>query len=125
MHNTKGNVALRNISREKCIFMILCSIQNRSSSPFLSLITFLNWQFSSCSYKMVLVKKECYLKTQGSSQINCLPVKEGTSTCRPLVHVINTWLTIFSLVNSRWWCDVSRHQSYMEIGIALHCNVAA
>ena len=94
MHKTKGDVELMNIGREKRISMILCSIQNRSSSPFLSLITFLNCQFSSCSYKMVLVKKECYLMTQGSSQINCLPVKEGTSTCRPLVHVINTWLTI-------------------------------
>ena len=46
MHNTKGDVAQRNTNRgtEKVIIiMILCSIQNISSSPFLSLSIFLNF----------------------------------------------------------------------------------
>ena len=37
MNNTKGDVALTITSREKSIFMILCIIQNKSSSPFLIL----------------------------------------------------------------------------------------
>ena len=38
MHNTKGDVALINISREEIISMILCSVQNW---PFLNLGMFL------------------------------------------------------------------------------------
>ena len=37
MHNAIGDVTLTNISRETNFSMILCSIQNKSSSPFLSL----------------------------------------------------------------------------------------
>ena len=63
MHNTKGDVALMNMSRENNFFMILCSIPNKVSSPFPQLryvlSTFLNFgHFSaSCSYKKVLIKK--------------------------------------------------------------------
>ena len=42
MHNSKGDVALMNMgARKKTVSMILCSIQNKSSSPFLSLSMFL------------------------------------------------------------------------------------
>ena len=41
MHNTKSDVALMNSSREKKYFMILCGIQNKSSSTFLNLSMFL------------------------------------------------------------------------------------
>ena len=37
MHNTIGDIALTNISREKNTSMILCSVQNKSYSHFLSL----------------------------------------------------------------------------------------
>ena len=36
MHNTRGYVALMNNRLENYIPMILCSIQDKSSSPFLS-----------------------------------------------------------------------------------------
>ena len=46
MHNTKGDVVLMNISREKKdISMILCSIQNKVLRLFLNLSMFLE-----CSY---------------------------------------------------------------------------
>ena len=65
MHNTKGDVALRNTNRgieKEIISMILCSIQNISSSPFLSLSIFLNfaiYQPIAC----VLFKKECSVRS--------------------------------------------------------------
>ena len=41
MYNTEGDVALMNISRETNYSMILCGIQNKSSSSFPSLSMFL------------------------------------------------------------------------------------
>ena len=63
MHNTKGDVALRNTNRgieKEIISMILCSIQIISSSPFLSLSIFLNFAiYQPC----VLFKKECSVRS--------------------------------------------------------------
>ena len=61
---SKGDVALMNIYREASYSMILCSIQNKSSSPFLNLSMFLErflilGNFSAtCSYKKGSYKKK-------------------------------------------------------------------
>ena len=64
MCNTKSDVAMMNICRETNYFHVLCSIQNKNSSPFLSLryvlSLFLNFGHFSASRpdkKMVLTKR--------------------------------------------------------------------
>ena len=59
MHN-KGDVALMNMNQEKSISMILCSNQNKSSSPFLSLSMFLE-----CSQILGIFKPHVLIEIKG------------------------------------------------------------
>ena len=77
MHNTIGDVALTNIGRKTNYSMILCSVQYKSSWPFLSLGYILSISFNlghfsaSCSYekKMFLIKMEYNQKIYKTSHI--------------------------------------------------------
>ena len=64
MHNTTGDVALTNMSEKQIISVILSSIQNKSSPPFLRLGyvlgMFLNFEQFSASRSYI----ECYYKTK-------------------------------------------------------------
>ena len=66
MHNTKGDVVLMNTSKRN-ISMILCSIQIKISSPFLSLIMLLNLGniSASCSSTKVLINTSYAMLSSG------------------------------------------------------------
>ena len=104
-HNTKGDdVTLKSISREKIISMILCSIQNKSASPLLSLSMFLNFgHFSAlCSYKKGLIKKSefaCYSKLEDWFWKNCFSAWASTLDTG---LIIKGWYDMF--VACGIWC---------------------
>ena len=76
MHNTKGNVVLmNNLAKIKIILksMVLCNIQNNSSSPILNLGMSVLGMFlsfghflASCSYKKSSYKNRVYVRRGGS-----------------------------------------------------------
>ena len=84
MHNTTGDVAVTNINEKQIISVRLCSIQEKSSLPFLSLeyvlSTFLNFgHFSaSCSYKKRFLKKKSLFEL--SEKYKALPVPDVVGT---------------------------------------------
>ena len=92
MYNTKGDVALTNINRETNCSMILCSIQSKSSFPFLSLgyvlSMFLNLGYFSVLrlVKWFLLEKIVYLN---SATRKVRMKKANSKTCSTAPFIVS------------------------------------
>ena len=107
MYNTKGDVALTNINRETNCSMILCSIQSKSSFPFLSLgyvlSMFLNLGYFSVLrlVKWFLLEKIVYLN---SATRKVRMKKANSKTCSTAPFIVSFFssslLSFFRLQNT-------------------------